>query len=514
MAEELVVIPGDRPVILVAPHGGRRDAERRPWASARRRMNDLHTASLTVELAARAGAPAIINEKHDRNDVDLNRIVEAHAQAPWFLERLAATVDAVLARHARVTLLALHGWNVVQPVVDLGVGCRPGDDPFAVGRGAAVSSEFAASALRSFVRACAGHGIDATVGARYPARNRENLVQLFTTRYRDDPRPAVRALARHAARVDAVQLELGIPLRWPGAWRARFLAALEAALPAMIAPGPSSEPVTDPAVSTVIQPGRLQFTGPELCGLVAVDRDRGGRLLLFPPDGGLLLFTGERLGLEAVGTERTLRMLRRGDGGRTITYRGPLLRFPDTLPFLDLEAGLARAELVDADVALVFAPDHPECAVAGFGRVSGRAIVGDVTHALDGDGFAEDDGFSGPWPRVRTAMRLADGTSVAVTVGLDGRDASGFVCRNGRHDPVSAARAEVTAPDAALEAVALDVELESGERLRVALRTIHRLPVVRSRAPVPIRIEFAACGLVPETDGRACPSGWVEAAGL
>jgi hypothetical protein len=514
VADELVVIPGDRPVILVAPHGGRRDAELRPWASARRRMNDLHTASLAAELAARAGAPAIINERHDRNDVDLNRIVEADAHAPWFLEQLAATVDDVLARHPRATLLALHGWNVGQPVVDLGVGCSPGDDPFVPGRGAAVSAEFAASGLRALVRACAGRGIDATVGARYPARNRENLVQLFTSRYRDDPRPAVRALAGHAARVDAVQLELGIPLRWPGAWRAHFLAALEAALPAMMTPRPSPEPATAPATSAAVEPGRLQFTGREVCGLVAVDRDRGGRLLLFTPDGGLLLFTGERLGLEAVGADRALRMLRRADGGRTVAYRGPLLRFPDTLPFLDLEAGLARADLVDADVALVFAPDHPECAVAGFGRVSGRAIVGDVTHALDGDGFAEDDGFAGPWPRVRTAMRLADDTSVAVTVGLDGRDASGFVCRAGRHVPVSAARATVTAPDAALEGVALELELESGEQLRLMLRTIHRLPVVRSRAPVPIRIEFAACGLVSEPGGRACPSGWVEAAGL
>jgi hypothetical protein len=514
VADELVVIPGDRPVILVAPHGGRRDAERRPWASARRRMNDLHTASLTVELAARLGAAAIVNEKHDRNDVDLNRIVEAHAGAPWFLERLAATVDAVLTRHPRATLLALHGWNVGQPVVDLGLGCSPGDDPFGVGRGAAVSSEFAASALRALVHACADRGIDATVGVRYPARNRENLVQLFTTRYRDDPRPVVRALAGHAGRVDAVQLELGIPLRWPGAWRRRFLAALEGALPAMIEPRPSAASTTAAAVPVAIHPGRLQFTGRELCGLVAVDRDRSGRLLLFTPDGGLLLFTGERLGLETVGSDGALRMLRRADGGRTVAYRGPLLRFPDTLPFLDLEAGLARADLVDADVALAFAPDHPECALAGFGRVSGRAIVGDVTHALDGDGFAEDDGFAGPWPRVRTATRLADGTSVAVMVGLDGRDASGFVCRDGRHVPVSAARVTVTAPDAALEAVALDVELESGERLRIALRTIHRLPVVRARAPVPIRIEFAACGVVPEAGGRACPSGWVEAAGL
>ena len=67
----LTVVPGDGPLVLVAPHGGRRDAERRPWAGGHLRMNDLHTASLTAELAALLGAGALINEKYDRNEVDL-----------------------------------------------------------------------------------------------------------------------------------------------------------------------------------------------------------------------------------------------------------------------------------------------------------------------------------------------------------------------------------------------------------------------------------------------------------
>src|SRR5262249_24856653 len=64
-AERLVVVPGESALSLVAPHGGRRDTERRPWASARLRMNDLHTASLTAELAHLARAPAVINDTHD-----------------------------------------------------------------------------------------------------------------------------------------------------------------------------------------------------------------------------------------------------------------------------------------------------------------------------------------------------------------------------------------------------------------------------------------------------------------
>ncbi len=509
----LVVVPGDSPLVLVAPHGGRRDAVRRPWAAGRLRMNDLHTATLTEELAGLLGAAAVINDAHDRNDVDLNRIVEAHERAPWFLERLAAVLGATLADHARATLLALHGWNVVQPVVDLGLGCGPGPDPFTVGTASAVAQEFAATALPALVAACAARGIGATVGARYPARNRENLIQLFTARYRDDPRPAVRALAAHASRVDAVQLELGIPLRWPGAWRTRFVAAVREALPALI--GAASSASAAPAVPapSPIQPGRLQFTAPTFCGLVAIDRDRGGRLLLFPPEGGLVLFTGERIGLESPGTVSRLTMQAAPDGARAVAHRGPLLRFPDTTPFLDLEAGLARAELVEADVDLVFTPDHPGCAPSGFGRVRGTVLLDGVRHAIEGDGFAEDGGgAAGPWPRLRTAMRLVGGAGLALTVGLDGADASGFLCRGGEHVPVATARATFADETAALARVTLELELDDGERLRVVARTIHRLPVIRARTPA-ARIEFAACRVEGDAAARAWPAGWVEAVG-
>src|SRR5690349_16059628 len=130
----MTVVAGDGPLVLVAPHGGRRDAARRPWASGHLRMNDLHTAALTADLAARTGAAALVNDAQDRNDVDLNRVSAASEHAPWFLERLGELIDAAVRRHGRATLLALHGWNVVQPVVDLGLGCSPGENPFRVGR--------------------------------------------------------------------------------------------------------------------------------------------------------------------------------------------------------------------------------------------------------------------------------------------------------------------------------------------------------------------------------------------
>jgi hypothetical protein len=377
-----------------------------------------------------------------------------------------------------------------------------------------VTPGFAASALFRLVDACLRRGIGATIGARYPARHRENLIQLFTPRYRDDPRALVRSLAAAAPRVDAVQLELGIPLRWAGSWRDRLLDAIRDALPALTArapertPPPYDAPVPEPSV-----PRRLEFTGPRLCGLVGLDASRGGRLLLFPPDGGLVLFTGERLGLEPSGTGGILELRPGADGALAVRFRGPLLRFPDSTPFLDLEAGLARARLVEAEVALDFLPHHPNRARADFGVVSGAVTLDGTHHAIAAAGFLEEGTASDPWPRLRAALGLGDGASVAVTVGLDGAGATGFLCRDGRHVTIVAARARLGPPDAPFERMTLDLELTDGARLSFAARAIHRLPVIRARGGAPIRLEFAACGI----DGGpapSCPAGWFEVGGL
>ena len=507
----LTILSGDGPLVLVAPHGGRRDAKRRPWAGGHLRVNDLHTASLTAELATLTGAAALINTEHDRNDVDLNRVSEAHERVPWFLERLAGLLDTALRRHGRATLLALHGWNVVEPVVDLGLGCAPGEDPFAAGRAAAVSPAFAASALPRLVAACRARGITATVGARYPARHRENLVQLFTRRYAEDGRPLVRALAALAPFVDAVQLELGIPLRWPGQWRARLVAACADALPALLgAPRLATEPPSGAAAAPPAAPlpRRLEFAGAALSGLVGLEAAGTGRLLLFPAGGDLVLFTGERLGRTAGG----LRVEPSASGGLALRCDGPLLRFPDTTPFLDLETGLARARLVDGEIDLRFAPRHAHDGTAEFGTITGSVALDGVLEPVTARGFVEDGTPAGPWPRLRAALDLGDGARLALTLGLPGGQASGFLCRDGRHIAVAAARAALGPAEAPLARVTLELELADGSRRRLAARALHRLPVIRARGRAPVRVEFAACCLddAPAPD----PAGWLEVGGL
>src|SRR5439155_1419572 len=252
----------------------------------------------------------------------------------------------------------------------------------------------------------------------------------------------------------------GIPLRWAGSWRERLVDAVREALPALVAavsetaPPAFSAPDPDPFV-----PQRLEFTSPQLCGLVGVDGDRGGRLLLFPPDGGLALFTGERIGLEPAGTGGILAVRAGPDGRLGVRFRGPLLRFPDSTPFLDLEAGLARARLVEAEVTLDFLPRHPERALADFGIVTGTVVLDGARHAIAADGFVEEGAASGPWPRLRAAVGVGAGASVAVTVGLDGAGATGFLCRDGRHVAIAAARATLGPPEAPFEGMMLELEL-------------------------------------------------------
>src|SRR5207253_6124690 len=68
-----------------------------------------------------------------------------------------------------------------------------------------------------------------TVGDRYPAAGRENVLQMFTARFADDPDPRIRELARlgAAGKITAVQLELAVPLRWPGPLRATLFEAMQ-----------------------------------------------------------------------------------------------------------------------------------------------------------------------------------------------------------------------------------------------------------------------------------------------
>ena len=72
---------GEVPIVLVAPHGGRRPTDAPITDSIK--VNDLYTAELTHDLAAQTRSYALINHTHDRNELDLNRVSQVKQEAPW-----------------------------------------------------------------------------------------------------------------------------------------------------------------------------------------------------------------------------------------------------------------------------------------------------------------------------------------------------------------------------------------------------------------------------------------------
>jgi hypothetical protein len=126
------------------------------------------------------------------------------------------------------------------------------------------------------------------------------------------------------------------------------------------------------------------------------------------------------------------------------------------------------------------------------------------------EAYGDVPSFAGPWPRVRAALRLRDGSALSVTVDPGARTASGFLCRRGMHQPVVDGTAQLASGAEGLERIGFDLGLEGGERVRLAATATHVLPVVRVRGPSAIRIDFAACRL----DGATDPAGWCEIGGL
>lgn len=371
--------------MLFAPHGGRRLAARSP---GQHKVNDLHTAELTRELADAWDAPAVINSSRDRNELDLNRRDQVRAEAPWLLATLGALLERAAAHHGAATLVVIHGWNVGQPACDVGIGVTAAQ--YAAGVPSdrcTVSRRFLADVLPRLQRAAAAENVLLTVGARYPAAHRNNLLQAFAAAGDDDGPLA--AMARRGI-LDAVQLELGIPLRWQGPQRIALVRALtEALLPSIPAgraalPAPSS---LTPHSGPITRRLGLQFTAGPLVGLTSIDAgDTGpvaGRLLLSRGTATLALFTGELPSHDA----ETWRMpplayAPNADGSFELRYEGAILEFPCLTPFLDLENGLATGKLVSADVRLRVAA-APGLRTEYFATARGHVRLEDDVYDVD-----------------------------------------------------------------------------------------------------------------------------------
>jgi hypothetical protein len=407
-------VPGAGPALVIAPHGGlcARDLLV-PDPAQTLRGNDLHTAAVAESLAERLGASLLANVAADRNGLDLNRIDDVRARAPWFLDAIVEHLEPAVARHGRVLVLIVHGWQIVQPCCDVGVGARLEHAADATSRAArlTVSPGFVTTTLESFRAANMAHGVQTTYGVRWPARHPNNVMQLF----RRTPDAAVAAavpprLAALAARgcIEAVQLELGAPLRYPGVWRERFLAAASAAFAGRGAPGrtvaaayDAGAPAPEPADASRAADRPASPRGVALqafdaaCGDdglgvvvglgVMSPRELGARLLLFPGGQRMLLFTGhERLGPGANDRVGGLEA-RPCAGGLAVRFRGPVLDVPDASGHFRFEAAQLDARVLELELDLRFAAQGG----SGYGAVTGRIRADGVTWQVRAHGFTD-----------------------------------------------------------------------------------------------------------------------------
>lgn len=435
---------GGSPVLLIAPHAARAGSATRALLNPK--VNDLYTAEITRELSSRLSAPALINTGMDRNHLDLNRLSQVTANAPWFLEAIRERVHRIVARHGHATVLMVHGWNIIEPRVDLGLGLRRhGEElrPPGMARVSA-SDDFIRGFLSALGERLRGHGIAATFGLRYPGGGAQNLLQAFTERHRESEVAALRELSSMSSRgeIDAVQLELSVSVRMPGEYRARCIESMAevfaaapgahpvASSPTVIRSSAPQAPAIPKRMAPAPAPSRvgLELFDPinEIGAMASFDLGAGGvgaRIMLLLPGGRVALFTGEgkctrengrvRLGPLTLEIERAALLLR---------FRGPAVIVPDAAAYLSIERALASGWLdrameaevrlaprsADPDLADIFharegaANGHPH---AVFGSLQGRIRVDGIDADVSGFGRGGVS-FSGLGPQRFVSRRM------------------------------------------------------------------------------------------------------------
>ncbi|MBF6559606.1 MAG: hypothetical protein IVW56_04870 [Candidatus Binataceae bacterium] len=436
----LEIIDGDAPLLLIAPHGGRAGAAAR--ATLHPKVNDLETAAITRELARRLGAPALINAAMDRNELDCNRLAQLAQRAPWLIDLIVGRVAAITRRYGRATVLLIHGWNVIEPRVDLGLGLREAGGRLRPPAGAHVSASdgFINGPVAALAARLTTAGIIPTFGLRYPGGASQNLLQAFTQRHCASELAALRelaALAAHGA-IDALQLEMSVAVRMPGALRASNLDAIaEAFAPATASSSSATSassmgsPAAAPAMIVVRdarpRPARVvsatpagaamrigvEFYDPDarVGGMASFDFGAGaaGARIMVMFDGcHAALFTGEGKS-EFAGAQIHLgplsMTLAGGRGG--LSFRGPAMVVDDGAAYLSVERALAGGQLDTAmELAATIELDDcgaPACdasaddsapgdsdlataaraGTARFGRLRGALTVGGVRREID-----------------------------------------------------------------------------------------------------------------------------------
>jgi hypothetical protein len=216
------------------------------------------------------------------------------------------------------------------------------------------------------------------------------LLQLFGRRVRTAPSAPVERFFEWTTkgRVQAVQLELGMPLRWPGRQREQFLAAARGAFSPESAPSRLRVTLRPSTTHSPVAPIALQFydcySGIGLLSTVSVTKNGtlNSRLLLL--DGrGVAIFLGEDP--DGSGTEHDGPRFSRNGDELKLAFDGWLLGLDDPRLYVDVEHAFAASRIVRGRVEISMRPlGSPR-----YGQIAGRVEIGGHEKEIRAFGFAD-----------------------------------------------------------------------------------------------------------------------------
>ena len=232
-------------------------------------------------------------------------------------------------------------------------------------------------------RAGAAAGIAVSFGERYPGRHPNNVLQLFRRSLARTAHPTLAGWVT-AGRIEAVQLELGVALRWPGAPRRAFADVVAAAFTGR---APSPVRARPEHATSRTSPASLQVYDPAACVGLTVRADPagpsgpGGRVLVLLGSRRAALFIGEPLrgGAPAEGPRFTPR-----EDGFDVHFDGYALATDDGWRYVDLEDAFASSQLTAIRLELRFRRGVS----AEYGVVDGCVEVDGASRPIAAPGFA------------------------------------------------------------------------------------------------------------------------------
>jgi hypothetical protein len=363
-------IDGDAPLLLIAPHGGRAGAAARKTLHPK--VNDLETAAITREIAGRLGARALINAAMDRNELDCNRLSQLTQRAPWLLELIVKELEAIIRCSGHATVLLIHGWNIIEPRIDLGLGLKDTDGILSPPPGAHVSANdsFIDGPVSVLAARLRDAQIRPTFGLRYPGGAAQNLLQGFTPRHADSAAVPLQQLAKMAAAglVNALQLEMSVAVRLPGKLRERAIRVISETFVHNGSPlGEEAPPRLRPAIRVVRQtlpPGTRKTAAPgappsrvgiefydpaaRLGGMVSFDFGpgaAGGRIMILLDSCRVALFTAEGTAIRDGDRLSIGPLSLNAAPGGSLSFRGPVVVVEDGTAYLSVEHALAAGRL-------------------------------------------------------------------------------------------------------------------------------------------------------------------------